>query len=130
MKIITLLSILFSSFAFCQENSDNTKTKETYSSVKQDNNIEEKPVFKSGMSEFYKFISKNYRVPVEGLRGKILILFVVDKDGSLTDFKILKDLGYGTGEEAIRVLKACPKWKPGMQKGVPVRVQYTLPINI
>jgi protein TonB len=56
--------------------------------------------------------------------------FVVEKDGSVTDIKIIRDLGYGTGKEAKRVLENSPKWKPGIQNGRPVRVQYNLPISI
>lgn len=84
-----------------------------------------------GMNAFYKFINENYRQPdVEGLKGKVIISFVIDIDGKIVDIKVLKDIGYGTGKEAIRVLKLCPKWTPGKQDGKPVRVAYTLPINI
>jgi protein TonB len=80
---------------------------------------------------FQEFIAKNYRTPdVEGLRGKVIVSFVVEKDGSIVDVKVIKDLGYGTGAEAIRVLKLSPKWTPAMQDGKPVRVMYSLPITI
>ncbi|MBC7438691.1 MAG: energy transducer TonB, partial [Flavobacterium sp.] len=59
-----------------------------------------------------------------------IVQFVVEKDGKLTDIKILRDLGFGTGKEAIRVLNSSPKWKPGIQNGRPVRVLYNLPISI
>lgn len=98
------------------------------------NNIgatEKKPQFASGLTKFYQFIAQNYRTPdVEGLKGKVIVSFVVDTDGTLTDFKVIKDLGYGTGMEAIRVLKMSPKWSPGTQNGVPIRCQYSLPINV
>lgn len=95
-------------------------------------NIEVKPEFKEGLNAFYKFIGKNFRVPdVGGLNGKVLIAFVVDKDGTLSDLHVLKDMGYGTGAEAIRVLKLTSgMWTPGLHKGVPVRCSYTLPISI
>jgi len=54
----------------------------------------------------------------------------VERDGALSSFKILRDLGYGTGEEAINLLKKSPKWKPGLIKGEPVRVSYSLPIRL
>ena len=101
--------------------------------IKTDENksTETAPKYTSGLKKFYQFISENYRTPdVQGLKGKVVISFVVDVDGSLTDFTIVKDLGYGTGKEAIRVLKKCPKWTPGSQNGIPVRVVYTLPINV
>lgn len=95
------------------------------------NGIESKPNFAGGTRSFYEFIAKNYRTPdVEGLRGKVIVSFVIEKDGSIVDVKVIKDLGYGTGAEAIRVLKLSPKWNPGMQYGKPVRVMYSLPITI
>ena len=105
--------------------------------VEEDNNIyntagiEVKPDFPGGLEKFYKFIGKNFQVPEEdGLKGKIFVTFVVEKDGSLTDIKVLRDIGYGTGKEAIRVLKSCPRWNPGEQNGKKVRVLYSLPISI
>jgi protein TonB len=66
----------------------------------------------------------------EGLSGKIMVSFIVETDGSLSNIKVLKDIGYGSGAEAIRVLKKSPKWMPGKQNGKPVRVEYTMPISI
>jgi periplasmic protein TonB len=93
--------------------------------------IEVKPEYPGGMQEFYKFIGSNYNVPnVKGLKGKILVSFIVEKDGSLTDIKVMRDIGYGTKEETIRVLKNSTKWSPAYQNGKPVRVHYSLPISI
>jgi protein TonB len=93
--------------------------------------IEQQPGFPGGMEKFYKFIGNNFQVPEEdGLKGKVYVEFVVEKDGSLSDIKVLRDIGYGTGKEAIRVLKSCPKWNPGEQNGKKVRVKYSLPISI
>lgn len=93
--------------------------------------IEVKPEFPGGIEKFYKFVGNNYRAPEEeGLKGKVYVTFVVEKDGSLTDIKVLRDIGYGTGAEAIRVLKKCPRWQPGEQNGKKVRVLYSLPITI
>lgn len=93
--------------------------------------IEVKPDFPGGLEKFYKFVGNEFRVPEEeGLKGRIYVTFVVEKDGSLTDIKVLRDIGYGTGAEAIRVLKKCPKWTPGEQNGKKVRVLYSLPISI
>ena len=72
--------------------------------------IEVKPDFPGGIEKFYKFVAKNYQTPEEeGLKGKVFVSFVVEKDGSLTDIKVIRDIGFGTGKEAIRVLKSCPK---------------------
>lgn len=93
--------------------------------------IQVQPDFPGGIEKFYKFVGKNYQTPEEeGLKGKVFVSFVVEKDGSLTDIKVIRDIGYGTGKEAIRVLKSCPKWTPGEQNGKKVRVLYSLPISI
>ena len=93
--------------------------------------VEVKPEFPGGMQKFYDFVGKNFKTPEdEEISGKITVQFVVEKDGSLTDIKIVRDLGFGTGKEAERVLRKCPKWKPGIQNGRPVRVLYSLPISI
>lgn len=92
------------------------------------------PEFKGGMAEFYKYLARNYKYPADALRnrisGKLYVTFVVEKDGSLTDLSFKNDLGYGTQEEAIRVLNECPKWNPGKQHGMPVRVKYNININL
>ena len=93
--------------------------------------IEIKPEYPGGMTEFYNYIGKNFRVPnVKGLAGKIFVSFVIEKDGSITDVKVIRDIGYGTGEEAVRVLQNCKNWIPGEQQGKKVRVLYSLPIVI
>jgi periplasmic protein TonB len=87
------------------------------------------PEYPGGMAAFYTFIGKNYVYPKgKDIQGKIIITFVVEKDGWLTDIKILRDLGYGTGAEAIRVLKRCKRWKAGEQNGAKVRSSFILPI--
>ncbi len=105
--------------------------------VEEDNSIyntagiEVKPEPQGGFEKFYKYVANNYRAPEEeGLKGRVFVTFVVEKDGSLTDIKVVRDIGYGTGKEAIRVLKSAPKWIPGEQNGKKVRVLYSLPITI
>ncbi|HQE34532.1 MAG TPA: DUF2059 domain-containing protein [Flavobacterium alvei] len=93
--------------------------------------VEVKPQFPGGMDQFYKFVAENFKTPkVEKLAGKIYVTFVIEIDGSITGMKVLRDIGYGTGEEAIRVLKLSPKWLPGQQNGKTVRCTYSLPISI
>jgi hypothetical protein len=89
------------------------------------------PEFPGGIIAFYKFIGTNFKVPSE-LKGsgKVSLTFMVEKDGSLSEFEILKDIGFGTGEEVIRVLKLAPKWIPGKKNNENVRVKYSLPIQI
>ena len=93
--------------------------------------IEIKPEYPGGIPEFYKYIGKNYKTPnVKGLQGKVFVTFIIEKDGSITDVKVLRDIGHGTGEEAVRVLKNCKNWIPGELNGRHVRVLYSLPISI
>jgi protein TonB len=93
--------------------------------------IEVKPEFPGGIQNFYDFVGKNYKMPDEvGLKGRVYVSFVVEKDGSLTNIKILRDIGYGTGKEVIRVLQFSPKWSPGEQNGKKVRCSYSLPISL
>src|SRR5690606_4683387 len=65
-----------------------------------------------------------------GVKGQVVVSFVVERDGRLTDIKVIKDLSYGTGTAAVNVLKKAKPWKPGIQNGRPVRVAYTLPIPL
>ncbi|WP_426484091.1 energy transducer TonB [Flavobacterium sp. 2] len=94
--------------------------------------IEVKPEFPGGMEKFFMFVDNNFKYPEvddDHFKGsKVYVTFIVEKDGALTDIKILRDAGYETGKEAIRVLKKCPKWIPGKQNGKNVRVLYSLPI--
>jgi len=93
--------------------------------------LDVKPDFPGGRDEFYKFIAKNYRTPdVKKLNGKVYITFVIEKDGSLTDIKVIKDLGYGTGAEGVRVLGLSSKWLAGELNGQKVRCTYIIPISI
>ena len=94
--------------------------------------VEFKPEYPGGMEAFYKHIAKNYKTPSDKdfKGGKLLITFVIEKDGSITDMKVIRDIGFGTGKEAIRVLKMSEKWKPAEQNGQKVRVQFSLPISL
>ncbi|RYJ40208.1 Peptidase family M56, BlaR1 [Flavobacterium anhuiense] len=92
------------------------------------------PEFPGGMLEFYKFVGQRFKIPAEASKNnidtKIHMQFMVEKDGSLSEISIVKNAGYGLGEEAIRVLKLSPNWIPGSENGKPVRVLYSLPITI
>ncbi len=94
--------------------------------------VEVMPDYPGGINEFRKFVSKNYDTSDIGraLKGQVVVQFVVEPDGSLTNFKILKDLGYGTGDRAIKAIKRAKKWKPGNQNGKPVRVLFSFPMMI
>lgn len=92
--------------------------------------IEKKPEFPGGIEKFYEFIRNNYIAPSKGVKGNVYVTFIIEKDGSLSDIKVLRDLGYGTAAEVIRVMSKCPNWIPGEQKGQKVRTTYSLPIPI
>jgi len=85
------------------------------------------------MAAWAKFIQKNLRYPYPaqdaGVQGKVFLSFVVEKDGAITDVKIVKGIGYGCDDEAVRVIKKSPKWKAGEQNKQTVRVRYNMPIN-
>jgi protein TonB len=95
--------------------------------------VEEYPEFPGGEKALYEYIKNNIRYPevarTSGITGTVYVQFVVEKDGSISDVKVLRGIGGGCYEEAVRVVKSMPKWKPGKQRGQPVRVYYTLPID-
>lgn len=95
--------------------------------------LDQSPEFPGGIKKFYQYVGTNFSKPdIEGLETiRIMIAFVIEKDGSMTDIKIIKDPGYGLGKEAIRVLQSLKiKWSPGVLNGKAVRTAYTLPIVI
>jgi len=91
------------------------------------------PSFKGGISAFYDYISKNAKYTQEAqqnnIQGKVFLSFVVETDGTLTNIKVERKLGAGLDEEALRLIKASPKWIPGTQDDRPVRVKYNIPIS-
>lgn len=95
--------------------------------------LEQQPSFPGGMDKFYGYLRKTVKYPPmaqeNNIQGKVFLSFVVEKDGSLTDIKVERKLGGGTDEEAVRVLRASPKWIPGIQNGKKVRVKYNIPIS-
>ena len=95
--------------------------------------VEEMPSFPGGEKEMYRYIGKNIEYPrmakESGISGRVFVTFVVEKDGRVTDVKVLRGIGGGCDEEAVRVIKSMPRWKPGKQRGKPVRVQYRMPIK-
>lgn len=93
--------------------------------------VEDMPQFPGG--SVTKWINKNVKYPPlaqeNGIQGKVFIKFVIEKDGSVTDVQVARGVDASLDKEAVRVIKAMPKWKPGKQRGKAVRVSYTLPIN-
>ena len=95
--------------------------------------VEEMPEYPGGMQAMLEFIGRNLHYPPEardaGIQGRVFVNFTVNDDGSIQDVKVLKGIGGGCDEEAVRVVSMMQNWKPGKQKGKPVRVAYNLPIR-
>jgi len=94
--------------------------------------IEVKAEFPGGVDKFRQFVANNYRVPEDLTRGgNVFVSFVVEKDGTMSDIKVIRDIGSGTGAEAIRVLKSVrTRWTPGEQNGKKVRMLFSMPIKV
>ena len=94
---------------------------------------EQMPEFPGGMKELLKFLQNNLKYPENAMKnnvqGRVIVQFVVEKDGTPTEFKVLRSVDPDLDAEALRVMKAMPKWKPGMQKGQVVRVKFTVPVS-
>lgn len=98
-----------------------------------DTYVDEEPSFPGGMEAMYKFLAENIKYPQEArdnnISGKVYVTFVVETDGRITNPRLLRDIGGGCGQEAIRVVKSMPRWNPGKNNGQPARVQFNLPVN-
>ncbi len=95
--------------------------------------VEQMPSFPGGETEMLKYLGKNIRYPAAaqraGVEGLVVLSFVVSKTGEISEIQVIKNLGAGTDEEAVRVVKTMPKWTPGKQNGRAVPVRYTLPVR-
>ena len=95
--------------------------------------VEVMPEFPGGMAECLTFLGKNIKYPVQsqqaGVQGKVIVQFVVEKDGSVSNPKVVRSIDPDLDGEAVRVISIMPKWKPGMQKGQAVGVKYTVPVT-
>lgn len=95
--------------------------------------VEDAPMPKGGMAAFYKHVSDHIKYPRQAqslsIEGRVFVQFVVGKNGELTDIQVIRGIGGGCDEEAIRVVKLSPRWKAGKQRGRPVKVKMVLPIT-
>ena len=96
--------------------------------------VESMPEFPGGQQALFKYLSENVEYPViaqeNGIQGRVICQFVVNKDGSIVDVEVVRSGGDPSlDKEAVRVIKSMPKWKPGKQRGKAVRVKYTVPVN-
>ena len=94
--------------------------------------VEKQPSFPGGEEKLFEYLYSNVKYPQvakeNGITGCVFLTFVVEKDGSIANPKVMRDIGGGCGQEALRVVKNMPKWSPGKQRGKPVRVQFNLPV--
>ena len=96
--------------------------------------VEQNPEFPGGVQALMKYLGENVKYPViaqeNGIQGKVVCQFTVNKDGSVVDVEVVRSAGDASlDKEAVRVIKSMPKWHPGKQRGKAVRVRYTLPVN-
>jgi len=95
--------------------------------------VESMPEYPGGEAALYKFLAENIKYPQmakeSGIQGRVFVTFVVERNGAVTDVRILRGIGGGCDEEAIRVVTNMPQWTPGKQRGKSVRVQYNLPVK-
>ena len=126
-KIILLLATLFffcATTVFAQNaNEDTNKAYEV---------VDEMPSFTGGQNALMQFLANNVKYPTvafeNGVQGRVLVGFIVDRDGSLSNVKVERSVDPSLDKEAVRVVKAMPKWQPGKQKGSAIRVKFTVPI--
>jgi periplasmic protein TonB len=126
------------------EADQNTEVQEYVAPVKQDEEesaeevqifmvVESMPEFPGGEPALYAYLAENIKYPQmakeSGIQGRVFVTFVVERDGRVTDVRVLRGIGGGCDEEAIRVVQNMPKWTPGKQRGKSVRVQYNLPVK-
>jgi protein TonB len=94
--------------------------------------VEEMPAYPGGDAKLYEYLGKNIKYPQiareSGIQGRVFVNFVVEPDGSVSNVKVMRGIGGGCDEEAVRVIKTMPKWKPGKQRGKAVRVSYQIPV--
>jgi periplasmic protein TonB len=124
--MLVLCGLLMSQLLFAQATTVDTDTA-IY------NVVEKKPEYPRGESAMLKFIYKNLKYPAEAkakkIEGTVYIKFVIEKDGSISNATIIRDLEGGCGEEALKVINMMPKWSPGRQRGKPKRVSFALPVK-
>ena len=135
MKSIFLMAILLAlpCYGIAQDKGDPTKAK-TGTTFRTDTvaPVDVQPEYPGGLQAFYTFVNKNFKPPKvkENMAVRIMVTFVIETDGSMSNFVVTRDLGFGLGDEAIRVLKLVKeKWTPGMTGGKPARASFALPIT-
>ncbi len=129
--LLYLFLILLSQTAIGQTVTVKESTYEKDEAIYSSAGLDKQPQFPGEFSEFGKYVTKNFRLHnAKELHGRIFVEFVISVNGAVQDIKILRDIGYGTAEAAIKLMENCPNWIPGEYNGKPVNVRYNLPIMI
>ena len=130
---IALLSFGFMANAMAQHFDEGEEVIEQSESDKVFEVVDEMPSFPGGQSALFDFMAKNIKYPEvaedNGIQGRVLVTFIVKKDGSLSDVRVAKSVDPSLDKEAVRVVKSMPKWIPGIEKGQYVNVKFTLPVT-
>lgn len=125
-KILSIALCLIAYFGYAQE--IEIPTEEI---IYKDSVVDVQPEFPGGIENCYKYFEKHLVKPkVKALVDKVVLSFIVEKDGSLTDVRIIHDAGFGMGDQLLSILENGPKWKPATKDGKKVRVHHQLPIAI
>jgi protein TonB len=128
MKKILLLSLVFVFVQIAKAQDIEIPAEAT---VYKDSVVDVQPEFPGGIDNFYKYFQSQFKKPgVHGIVDKVVLSFIVETDGSLTDIRIVHDAGFGTADQVLTIVGQGPKWKPGSKDGKPVRVFHLLPIAI
>ena len=131
LKPLSLFALLVMVFAFSLN--VNAQEKKTENSDVVFTVVENEAEFPGGIEAMNRFMAENIKYPTlakqKNIEGKVIISFIVEKNGTLSDIRTIKDIGEGCGDEGVRIVKLMPKWKPAKQKGQPVRQQFLLPIS-
>ncbi len=95
--------------------------------------VEDQPEFPGGTAALLEYLRKNIKYPAicreNNIQGRVLVTFIVNKDGAIVEPEVVKSVNPSLDKEALRVISTMPNWKPGSQRGKPVRVKYTVPVN-
>ena len=140
LKMILALPLAFALVLMfsCKGNADSSKSEPVAEKAAETPQevftvVEQQPQPRGGMPGFYQYIAEHMNYPKQarqmGIEGKVFVEFIVDENGYLTQVKAIKGIGAGCDAEAVRVLQNASRWKPGLQRGIPVKVRMVIPIT-
>ena len=129
---VVVLAFMFVAFEWTQRDVKIDTSQAVADVVFEEEIIENMPDFPGGQAALMQYLAKNIKYPTiaqeNGTQGRVIVQFVVNKDGSIVDAKVVRSVDPYLDKEALRVINTMPKWKPGMQRGKPVRVKFTVPV--